>query len=111
MKSQGYIPKPRAPKGSQVKVPYTFVGGKQFWQSDSMRVIVNGNTEKNKEISRALKPAEIAMDMIVSRFGIFQFKHSLLMDGKLLQCVFKLHNFFLKTNPAYADLGQLVSMA
>lgn len=108
-KTPGYFPAPSAPKGSLKKLPYTFVGGKLFPATSYMRVPTTGNEEENKEIERGVMPAEIAMDMLVSRFGIFQVKQGgLESNAKLVTSIIPLHNYFLRTNTAYADLNQLL---
>lgn len=106
-KRSGYFPEARPIiKGSNVKVPYTFVGGKEFPKTRYMRVPISLNKKQNREIGRALVPAEIVMDMLLSRFGIFQVKHTSAMK-KLSNSAILLHNYFLRTNPAYAYLNQL----
>lgn len=103
------IPPPRAPKGSKVKLPYTFVGDHRLGARTWLRVATEGNDEANKEIERAMTPANIALHMILSRFGVLKLKHPIVLHNEcMLITIPVLHNYFMRMNPAYGDLKRLL---
>lgn len=104
----GYLPEPKAPMGSKEKMPFTFIGNDVFSERKWLRVPSKDNKDQ-QEIERALKPAEIVADMLVSRFGIFRFEYpSYSCDPLYTGVIILLHNYFLRFNPAYADPEKLV---
>lgn len=103
------IPPPRAPKGSTVKLPFTFIGDHRLGARKWLRVATHGDSEENREIQRGLQPARLVMNVLLHRFGILKLKHPLIVSKEsLLVCVPVLHNYFMQMNPAYEDLEMQV---
>lgn len=74
------------------------------------------SNDRNSQITRALRPAEIAIEILFDRFGVL--KTNFKVDGdnytaRFLRTIKALHNYFLAENPAYAaeymDTGKLMN--
>lgn len=104
------FPAPRAPKGSKVKQPFTLVGDHRYSERSWLRVAKYGQEEQNLEVQRAMTPANIALNMLVTRFGFLQLKTPLLCQAGIVgNAIPILHNYLLRVSPAYGDLDRLAA--
>lgn len=115
---QKEFPKPKPIRGSNDKkpIPFTFVGQDKFNPRPWLRVRSAGQSEEyNAEISRALRPGEIAEKILLDRFRVLNKTLHVHTPAYItrINCMLRaLHNYFITENPAYsaeyADVSQLV---
>lgn len=84
----------------------SFVGCSVFEPAPWLTVASGAHDEQERrEIARALRPAEVAHEVIFSRFGILSSKMhvpSPVYGTKVTRTICCLHNYFLDTSPKYA---------
>lgn len=108
LESQGSgYPGPKARPGTTKRLPYTFVGSDTLPPSKWVRVPSSGKTDTEKrEIERGVRPAEECFKILLARFGILRGTvpiPSFVFAPLMSRAVGCLHNYFMATNPAYAN--------
>lgn len=107
--SSGSFPEPKAIGPSETPCPYTFVGGDEFTAQDNyLRV----SSAQNEELRRALRPADITLKVIFSRFGILREKYAPMGPEDFVKRGFlsdtvaaavTLHNYLVQRSPVYME--------
>lgn len=85
---------------------FFFVGSDEMGPRGDWLRVPSGSKDQEEEIKRAMKPAEIALEIMYSRFAVLKTTlpvKSMFYAGRLGRAIYHLHNYFLKNNPAYAD--------
>lgn len=109
------FPTPSGPSG--MRRPFTFLGTENFRGNPWMRVASAAKNEvERREIKLGLRPAQIAYEILLARFGLLRTTiptPNSYYIKRMTRCIAVLHNYFLSNNSAYAaeykDLDQMMT--
>lgn len=95
--------------------PFTFLGHDQLKPQECLRLPSGAkDEEEQQEILQGLRPAEVALELLMQRFSILRAKIPVIgFDRTFVTClsIACLHNYFLDHNPEYAkDVVQLTTV-
>lgn len=98
-------PAPRPLRKTGPAVPYVFVGGPKLKRSPRLVVSSDAGPYTADEVARALRPAELAMKLLTTRFKYLELPlpgpNTFDMMGGLL-AITLLHNVLLAKSPEYS---------